>query len=109
MIVINLAPMRPYWEPLGTIAAMSVLLAIPSTCHAGGYVPGTIRTKAQPIIDLMVEASEPISYACFIWGFVKYMLGHKADAKETWKGSAYGLIGIKLLPWLFDILNSVGA
>ncbi len=109
MLVIDLSPMRPYWKPLG-IAGFTVLgMVEPHNAYAAGYVPGTIKAKAQPIIDLMKEAAEPISYACFIWGFVKYMLGHKADAKETWKGATYGLVGIKLLPWFFDILNSVGA
>jgi hypothetical protein len=104
MVVVDLHKVRPYWGAVGLLA-----FAIPSEAFAAPYVPGTIKMKAQPIIDLMKEAAEPISYACFIWGFVKYMLGHKADAKETWKGATYGLVGIKLLPWFFDILNSVGA
>jgi hypothetical protein len=108
MVVVDLHKMRPYWKPLGIVGTAVLLSIEPNQAFAAGYVPGTIRAKAEPIINLMKEAAEPISYGCFIWGFIKYMLGHKADAKETWKGSAYGLVGIKLLPWFFDILNSVG-
>lgn len=101
-MIVDLTKMRPYWKPLG-LATLMVMC--PKTALAA---PGDIRRKAQPIIDLMVEGSEPIAYGCFIWGFVRYMLGHKSDAKDMWKGATYGLVGIKLLPWFFDILNTVG-
>lgn len=101
-MVVDLRKMRPYWLPLSLVA---MVVMFPEAALAS---PGNIKKKAQPIIDLMVEASEPIAYGCFIWGFVKHMLGHKAAAKDMWKGATYGLVGIKLLPWFFDILNTVG-
>ncbi|MGI6124020.1 MAG: hypothetical protein ACOYIG_07480 [Acetivibrionales bacterium] len=104
-MIINLRPMRPYWKPLG----IAVLTLIPGgTANAAGYVPGTIRTKAQPIIDLLKEGSEPIAYGMYIWSGIKFILGHKAEAKDMVKGATYGVVGIKLIPWFFDILNSVG-
>ena len=106
MFVVDLTPMRPYWKPLGMTTLTILTTLSPSIAHA--YTPGTIRMKAQPIIDLMVEGAEPISYGVFVWGFIKFMLGHKAEAKDLWKGSIYGVVGIKLLPWFYDILNSVG-
>lgn len=105
---VDLSQFRRYLLP-AAIAGAAVLVATqPEIAHAGPYVPGEIRAKAQPIIELMKEAAEPIAYGVFIWGFVQLMLGHKAEAKDKMKGAVYGLVGIKLLPWLFDILNSVG-
>lgn len=104
-MIIDLRPMRPYWKPLGIV---SLVLLMPETAHAAGYVPGTIRAKAQPIIDLLKEASEPIAYGMYIWSGIKFILGHKAEAKDMVKGATYGVVGIKLIPWFFDILNSVG-
>lgn len=65
MIVVDLHKMRPYWKPLGIVGTAVLLSIEPNQAFAAGYVPGTIRAKAEPIINLMKEAAEPISYFLF--------------------------------------------
>jgi hypothetical protein len=103
MLVVNLRRLR---KPIAL--ATATILTMPSTVYAAPYVKGTIIKKAEPIIELMKEAVEPIAYGVMIWSLVLFMLGHKAEAKDKVKGVLYGVVGIKLLPWFFDILNSVG-
>lgn len=94
-MIIDLRFMRPYWKCIG-------LLGLYSTPTAHAYTPGLVRQKAQPIIDLLREAAEPIAYGMYIWSGIKFIMGRKADARETFKGTTYGLVGIKMLPWFFD-------
>jgi hypothetical protein len=108
MLVIDLHKMRPYWKPLGIAGFTALMMVSPHEALAAGFVKGSIRAKAQPIIEMLSEAAEPIGQGMYVWAAIKFILGHKADSKDMAKGATYGLIAIKLVPWWLNLLNSVG-
>jgi hypothetical protein len=90
-----------------TTAVLYNAAAGPAAAYA--YTPGEIGRKAQPIIDLLKDAATPIAYGCYIWAFIRYILGQRAEAKEMLKAITWGFVGIQILPWLFGIISGVGA
>ena len=108
MLIIDLIPMRPYWKPLGILGFTILGMVEPQEAFAAGFVKGTIRAKAKPIIDMLSEAAEPIGQGMYVWAAIKYILGHKAESKDMAKGATFGLVAIKLVPWWLNLLNSVG-
>ena len=90
--------------------AIAVTAAIATLTPASvfAYVPGTIMIKAQPIIQVLKDAAEPLAYGMYIWSAIKYIQGQRGEAKEIFKAVTFGFIAIQLLPWAFDIVKSVG-
>lgn len=91
------------------IAAVATLAALLSPSPAMAYEAGTIMKKAQPIIQVLKDASEPLAYGMYIWAFIKYMQGQRGEAKELLKAVTWGFIAIQCLPWFFDIIKGIGA
>ena len=92
-----------------SIAASVALTSLLAPSSAMAYVPGTIMTKAQPIIQVLKDASEPLAYGMYIWAFIKYMQGQRGEAKELIKTVTWGFVAIQCLPWFFDIIKGIGA
>ena len=99
------------WEIATNIAVIVTLGAymLLGADPALAYKKGEIMAKAQPIIDLMKDAAEPIGYGCYIWGFIKYMLGQRGEGIQLIKGTTWAFIGIQVIPWLMSIIKSIGA
>ena len=64
-----------------SIAASAMLTAILIPSPAMAYEAGTIMKKAQPIIQVLKDASEPLAYGMYIWAFIKYMQGQRGEAQ----------------------------
>lgn len=92
-----------------SIAAMVSLTTLMNPSFAMAYEAGTIMKKAQPIIQVLKDASEPLAYGMYIWAFIKYMQGQRGEAKELLKAVTWGFIAIQCLPWFFDIVKGIGA
>jgi hypothetical protein len=93
---------------IGTIAAVTACWSIGSPAMALAYKKGEVAVKAQPIIDLLKDVAEPVAYGCYVYAFIRYMLGQEAEAKRMLRGTTWALLGINLLPWLFNIIKSIG-
>lgn len=92
-----------------SIAASATLAVLMSPSPVIAYEAGTIMKKAQPIIQVLKDASEPLAYGMYIWAFIKYMQGQRGEAKELLKAVTWGFIAIQCLPWFFDIVKGIGA
>lgn len=93
-----------------TYMSIAVTAAVATLTPASvfAYEPGTIMRKAQPIIQVLKDAAEPLAYGMYIWAAIKYIQGQRGEAKEIFKAVTFGFIAIQLLPWAFDIVKSVG-
>jgi hypothetical protein len=95
-----------------TARAASIALVMAAMMATGtpawAYQQGDIMRKAQPIIDLLRDVAEPIAYGCYLWAFIRYILGQRAEATRMAKDTTWGFIGIQILPWLFDIIKGIG-
>lgn len=96
-------------ETCVSIATIVTLATLLNPSPAMAYEAGTIMKKAQPIIQVLKDASEPLAYGMYIWAFIKYMQGQRGEAKELLKAVTWGFIAIQCLPWFFDIVKGIGA
>jgi hypothetical protein len=94
-------------DHIALAALVTVALVTPETALAA-YQKGSLMKKAQPIIDLLKDASEPLAYGAYIWAFIRYILGQRAEAKSMFTSITWGFCGIQILPWIFDIVKSLG-
>ncbi len=97
--------MKTFRRLSGTAVFVGVLLV---AGVAMAYTPGTVGEKAKPLIELLKDVAEPLAYGCYIWAFIRYILGQRAEAMQMFKSITWGYIGIQVLPWIFDIVKSIG-
>jgi predicted RNA-binding protein len=96
-----------------TIAKMATEIAIPigltlassTTALAAGP---DIKQAMKPLITALQDLAEPVSYAFMIYGGIKYMSGHSSEGQQTIKNAIGGYVLIQWIPWIFEIIKSIG-
>lgn len=68
---------------------------------------GTISQGLQPLIDVLKDLAEPVSYGFMIKGFLSIMAGNEHEGKKTIKYAAGGYIGIQWIPKIFEIIKGI--
>lgn len=67
----------------------------------------SISKGLQPLIDILKDLAEPISYGFMIKGFLKIMAGEENEGLKTIKGAIGGYIGIQWIPMIFRIIKGI--
>lgn len=67
----------------------------------------TITEGVQPIIEILKDLAEPISYGFMIKGFLKLMSGEEHEGIKIIKCAITGYIGIQWIPMIFRVIKSV--
>ena len=68
----------------------------------------SISAKLHPVIALLQDLVEPVSYCFMIYGGLKIISGNKSRGLEILKDAAAGYVLVQWIPWLFDIIRSIG-
>ena len=68
----------------------------------------SISTKLKPIIALLQDLVEPVAYCFMIYGGLKIISGHKSTGLDIIKDAAAGYVLVQWIPWLFDIIRTIG-
>lgn len=105
VITINRCKVR---DNMINAAIIAAIISINEPNIALAYTKGEILTKSQPIITLLKDFAEPLAYGCYIWAFIRYILGQRPEAIQMFKSTTWGFVGIQVLPWIFSIIKSVG-
>lgn len=66
-----------------------------------------ISDAVQPLINVLVDAAEPISYGFMVKGFLQWMAGAENDGKKSIKSSIIGFLGIQFIPQIFKIIRTI--
>ena len=61
----------------------------------------------QPLIDILIDVAEPVSYGFMCKGFLLWMAGKENDGKKTIKASAIGYLGVQFIPQIFKIIKAI--
>ncbi len=90
-----------------------VKAGITAIIFAHGINGGTIYAKTiseglQPLVDVLKDLAEPISYGFMVKGFLKIMAGEEHEGLKTIKGAIGGFIGIQWIPQIFKIIKGIG-
>lgn len=74
----------------------------------GGVVHAASVTESlQPLIDVLKDLAEPVSYGFMVKGFMKIMAGEEHDGVKIIKGAIGGFIGIQWIPYIFKIIKGI--
>lgn len=71
------------------------------------YAYDGISKGVQPIVDVLVDLAEPVSYGFMCKGFLEMMAGKEHEGKKTLKASITGYLGIQFIPQIFKIIKSI--
>lgn len=71
------------------------------------YAFDDISKSVQPLIDILIDLAEPVSYGFMVKGFLEWMSGKEHEGKKTIKASAGGYLGIQFIPQIFKIIKSI--
>ena len=66
-----------------------------------------ISTAVKPLVDVLVDLAEPISYGFMCKGFLEMMSGHSENGKKTIKSAITGYLGIQFIPQIFKIIKAI--
>jgi hypothetical protein len=86
----------------GTIAIMVIGGLDGGVAHAG-----TVTQSLQPLVDILKDLAEPVSYGFMVKGFMKIMAGEEHEGMKTIKGAIGGFIGIQWIPYIFKIIKGI--
>lgn len=91
-----------------TVLKATILTA--TTCATLAPVPAqavSISQSVEPVIEILKDLAEPVSYGFMIKGFMKLMAGQEHEGLKIIKCSICGYIGIQWIPMIFSIIKSI--
>lgn len=74
---------------------------------SGAAHAGSVTQSLQPLVDILKDLAEPVSYGFMIKGFMKIMAGEEHEGMKTIKGAIGGYIGIQWIPYIFNIIKNI--
>lgn len=66
-----------------------------------------ISSGVKPIVDMLIDVAEPVSYGFMVKGFLQWMAGNENEGKKTLKASATGYLGVQFIPQIFKIIKAI--
>lgn len=82
-------------------------VAVYSGLDSGAAHAGTVTQSLQPLVDVLKDLAEPVSYGFMIKGFMKIMAGEEHEGMKVIKGAIGGYIGIQWIPYIFNIIKNI--
>lgn len=68
---------------------------------------GSIAESFMPVVEILQDLAEPVSYGFMIKGFLQIMAGNDHAGQKTIKSAIGGFLGIQFIPKIFEIIRSV--
>lgn len=69
--------------------------------------PNTIMEGLTPIIRLITDVAEPVTYGYMVKGFLKFTQGQEEIAKKTLTNAGIGFVGVKFVPQIMEFLRGL--
>lgn len=67
----------------------------------------SIAESFMPLVVVLQDLAEPVSYGFMIKGFLQIMAGNDHAGQKTIKNSIGGFLGIQFIPKIFEIIRSI--
>lgn len=81
---------------------IALMLATSNTVSAN-----SMMGPLQPLITILQDLAEPVSYGFMIKGFLQIMAGDDHAGQKTIKSAIGGFLGIQFIPKVFQIIKGV--
>lgn len=66
-----------------------------------------INQALMPLVYVLQDLSEPISYGFMVKGFLQIMAGDEHAGQKTIKSAIGGFLGIQFIPKIFQIIKNI--
>ena len=66
-----------------------------------------VKTGVQPLIDVIVDLAEPVSYAGMIKGALQMAIGNEHEGRKAVGNAFKGYLVVKVAPMIFDIIDGI--
>lgn len=66
-----------------------------------------VKTGVQPLINVIVDLAEPISYAGMVKGALQMSLGNEHEGKKAIASAFKGYLVVKVAPMIFDLIDGI--
>lgn len=106
---VNLTPTLTKEQEMKLLKYGVTAIMIYQVCNGVNvYASGvSISKSVQPILNILVDAAEPVSQAFIVKGFLELMAGKEHEGKKTIKYSMTGFVGIQFIPQIMKIIKSI--
>lgn len=82
--------------------SVMVLNAIQDKVHAN-----PINDALKPLINVLQDLAEPVSYGFMVKGFLQIMSGDDHAGQKTIKSAIGGFLGIQFIPRIFAVIKNI--
>lgn len=83
------------------------LFVIEALTGSNLYASTNIADSVQPLINVLIDLAEPVSYGFMVKGFFEMMGGSDATGKKTIKHAVAGYLGIRFIPQIFKVIKGI--
>lgn len=67
-----------------------------------------VKTGVQPLVDVIVDLAEPVSYAGMVKGALQMAIGNEHEGKKAIGNAFKGYLVVKMAPMIFDMIDGIG-
>lgn len=71
------------------------------------YADTNIANAVQPLVNVLIDLAEPVSYGFMVKGFFEMMSGADSTGKKTIKHAVAGYLGIRFIPQIFNVIKGI--
>lgn len=81
---------------------IAAILILPDMVYAN-----PISSALNPLIVVLQDLAEPVSYGFMVKGFLQIMAGDDHAGQKTIKSAIGGFLGIQFIPKIFSIIRGI--
>ncbi len=89
------------------LAEYGIAFVILSNTHSISYAETNVSESLRPLLRVLQDLAEPISYGFMIKGFMQIMSGDEHQGYKTIKLAISGFVGIQWIPYIYKIIKTV--
>lgn len=89
---------------IGAIAPHTVIPVFAAEAVSEG---NAVMAGLSPVIKLITDIAEPITYGYMVKGFLKFTQGKEEEAKKTLTNAGIGFLGVQFVPSVMKFLREL--
>lgn len=94
-------------DPKKVTAVAMTTMALTSG-HPALAAQTNVKEAVQPLVDVVIDLAEPITYAAMVKGGLQMAMGNEHEGKRAIANAFKGYLVVKFVPMIFDIIDGIG-
>lgn len=84
------------------------ILAMALSSGNPAFAAFDVKRGVQPLVDVIVDLAEPVSYAGMVKGALQMSIGNEHEGKKAVGNAFKGYLVVKIAPMIFDVIDGIG-